>query len=65
VAGDFVVETDNNQPSDGARATIMFLAALPWDCQARVAPIPMRTAIKKPVRVRSIRLPIDGRSLAI
>src|SRR5712664_1955552 len=65
MAGDFVVETDNNRPSDGAWATTMSLAASPWDCQARVAPIPMRTAIKKPVRVRSIRLPIDGRSLAI
>src|SRR5713226_8871534 len=65
MAGDFVVETDNNQASDGARATTMSLAASPWDCQARVAPIPMRTAIKNRVRVRNIRLPIDGRSLAI
>src|SRR5712671_1292077 len=63
-AGDFVVETDNNQPSNGARATTISLAASPWDCQASVAPIPMRTAIINRVRVRNIRLPIDGRSLA-
>src|SRR6266571_6227150 len=63
-AGDFVVETDNNQPSDGARATTISLAASPWDCQASVAPIPMRTAIINRVRVRNIRLPIDGLSLA-
>src|SRR6266478_3968361 len=64
-AGDSVVVTDNNQPSDGAWATTMSLAASPWDCQARVAPMPMRTSIKNRVRVRNIRLPIDGRSLAI
>src|SRR6266478_9341904 len=63
-AGDFVVETENNQPSNGARATTMSLAASPWDCHASVAPIPMRTAIKNGARVRNIRLPIDGRSLA-
>jgi hypothetical protein len=43
-AGDFVVEMENNQPSNGARATTMSLAASPWDCHASVAPIPMRTA---------------------
>src|SRR5260370_21122064 len=63
-AGDFVVETDNNQPSNAARATTMSLAASPWDCQARVAPIPMITAMKNRVRVRNIRLPIHGQSLA-
>ena len=63
-AGDFVVETDNNQPSDGARATTISLAASPWDCQASVPPTPMRTAMKNRVRVLNIRLPTGGRSLA-
>src|SRR6202171_1020028 len=35
MAGDFVVETDNNQPSNGAWATTMSLAASPGDCQPR------------------------------
>src|SRR5713101_746194 len=63
-AGDFVVETENNQPSNGAWATTTSLAASPLVCHASVALTPMRTAIKNRVRVRNIRLPLDGRSLA-
>jgi len=45
-AGDFVVETDNNQASVGARAITISLAESPWDCQASVPPTPMKTAKK-------------------
>ena len=62
--GDDVVGTDNNQASVGTRAATIPLAASPWDCQASVAPTPMRAAIENRVRVRNIRLPIEGRSFA-
>ena len=59
MADEFVVGTDNNQASVGARATSISLAVS--DCQASVPPTPMRTVIKNRVSARNIRLPSGGR----
>jgi len=55
-----LVELGNNQLNDGARALTISLASSPCDCHANVAPTPIRTAIKKRARERTIRLPAEG-----
>lgn len=62
-AGDLVVEVDNSQASVGTRPTTISLIASLYDWQASVAPTPMKTEIKNRIRVRNIRLAIDGRRL--
>jgi hypothetical protein len=54
-----VVGTGNNQASEGAKVLTMSFASSPWDCHANVATTPMKTAMKKLARARTIRLPID------
>src|SRR5262249_37670141 len=50
-----------NQPSCGDEFASIALAASPYDCQAKVAPIPMENMIRKRVRPREALLPSDGR----
>src|SRR5262245_44009107 len=49
-----------NQPSCGDEFASIALAASPYDCQAKVAPIPMENMIRKRARRREALPPSDG-----
>src|SRR5215475_3277673 len=49
-----------NQPSCGDEFASIALAASPYDCQAKVAPIPMENMIRKRARPREALRPSDG-----
>src|SRR5262249_48273011 len=49
-----------NQPSCGDEFASIALAASPYDCQAKVAPIPMENTIRKRARPREALPPSDG-----
>ena len=61
-AGALIVETGNNQPSDGAQVLTISVTSSPC-CHASVPPTPIRTTRKKRASLRVSRLPIDGLSL--
>src|SRR6476661_2124673 len=49
-----------NQPSCGDEFASIALAASPYDCQAKVAPIPTENMIRKRARPREALPPSDG-----
>src|SRR5215470_14629885 len=49
-----------NQPSCGDEFASIALAASPYDCQAKVAPIPMENTMRKRARPREALPPSDG-----
>src|SRR5262249_13132477 len=49
-----------NQPSCGDEFASIALAASPYDCQAKVAPIPIENMIRKRARPREALWPSDG-----
>src|SRR5215470_19247940 len=51
-----------NQPSCGDEFASIALAASPYDCQAKVAPIPMENMIRKRARPREALPPSDGQT---
>jgi hypothetical protein len=60
-----VVESGNNQPSDGARILTISFALSPLFRQTDVATTPIRIATEIRARGPNMRLPIDGLLLAI
>src|SRR5215831_15311833 len=50
-----------NQPSCGDEFASIALAASPYDCQAKVAPIPMENMIRKRARPREALRPSERR----
>src|SRR5262245_12104581 len=52
-----------NQPSCGDKFAIISLAALPYDCQAKVAVTPIQNMIRKRARPREARFTSDARLL--
>jgi hypothetical protein len=57
--GDFIIEIDDNQPSDGVQVLTISIASSPLDSQTDDPPIPIRAATKQAATARSARPPID------
>jgi hypothetical protein len=62
--GDVVVEIDDNLTSEEVQFLTISIASPRWDSHADDPPTPITAAMKQAARVRRVRLPIDGRSLA-